>query len=83
MLNQRDETNMLKKIKCPACQTEGTISLVELDYIGPYRCWKCRALFTVEIKNDELVSYKTLTEEELKKQQQLRELQQKYKKGSE
>ncbi len=73
---------MLKKIKCPACQTEGTMSLVELDYIGPFRCWKCRALFTVEIKNDELVSYKALSEEELKKQQQLRELQEKYKKDT-
>ena len=71
---------MLKKIKCPACQIEGTMSLVELDYIGPYRCWKCRALFTVEIKNDELVSYKYLSEEELKKQQQLKELQDKNRK---
>ncbi len=71
---------MLKKIKCPACQTEGSISLVELDYIGPYRCWKCRALFTVEIKNDELVSYKYLSEEELKKQQQMKELQDKFRK---
>jgi hypothetical protein len=71
---------MLKKIKCPACQTEGTMSLVELDYIGPYRCWKCRALFTVEIKNDELASYKYLSEEELKKQQQMREMQDKFRK---
>lgn len=74
---------MLKKIKCPACQIEGTISLAEIDYIGPYRCWKCRALYTVEIKNDELVSYKVLTEEELKKLQQMKELQEKYKKDPE
>lgn len=73
---------MLKKIKCPACQTEGTISLIEIDYIGPYRCWKCHALFSVEIKNNELVSYKALTEEELKKQQQLKELQEKFKRGA-
>ena len=73
---------MLKKIKCPTCQIEGTMSLVELDYIGPYRCWKCRALFTVEIKNDELVSYKPLTEEELKKQLQLKEMREKYNKDS-
>jgi len=58
------------------------MSLVELDYIGPYRCWKCRALFTVEIKNDELVSYKPLTEEELKKQLQLKEMREKYNKDS-
>ena len=71
---------MLKKIKCPACQIEGTISLVETDYVGPYRCWKCRALFTVEIKNDELISYKCLSEEDLKKQQQMKELQDKFRK---
>jgi hypothetical protein len=71
---------MLKKIKCPTCQTEGSISLVEIDYVGPYRCWKCRALFAVEIKNDKLISYKPLSEEELKKQQQMRELQDKYRK---
>ncbi len=72
---------MLKNINCPACQTEGTISLIETDYIGPYRCWSCHALFTVEIKNDELVSYKPLSEEELKKQQQLKELQEKFRRG--
>lgn len=71
---------MLKKIKCPACQIEGTMSLVELNYVGPYRCWKCRALFTVEIKNDELISYKSLSEEDLKKQQQMKELQDKFRK---
>lgn len=68
------------KIKCPACQTEGSISLVESIYNGPYRCWKCRALFTVEIKDNALTSYKPLSEEALKKQQELKELQDKFKK---
>lgn len=71
---------MFMKIKCPACQVEGTVSLVESNYTGPYRCWKCRALFTVEIRNNALASYKPLSEEELKKQQELKELQEKYKK---
>jgi hypothetical protein len=70
------------KIKCPACQTDGSMSLIDAGYVGPYRCWKCHALFTVEIKNDELASYKALSEEDLKKQQQLKELQEKYKKDS-
>lgn len=74
---------MLKKIKCPVCGVEGTISLAEIDYIGPYRCWSCRALYTVEIKNDELVSYKSLSEEELQKMQKLKEMQEKYKKDAE
>jgi hypothetical protein len=70
---------MLVKIKCPACQTEGSISLVESIYDGPYRCWKCRALYTVELKNSELASYKPLSEEELKKQQEIKEIQDKRK----
>ena len=70
------------KIKCPACQIEGSMSLLESTYNGPYRCWKCRALFTVEIKNNELASYKPLSEEELKKQQEMKELQDKFKKQS-
>jgi hypothetical protein len=73
---------MLFKIKCPACQTEGSMTLVESSYTGPYRCWKCRALYTIELKNNQLVSYKELSEEELKKQQAMKELQDKYKKES-
>jgi hypothetical protein len=71
------------KIKCPACQTEGSMFLADPTYVGPYRCWKCRALFTVEIKNDQLTSYKDLSEEELKKQQEMKKLQEKYKKDTE
>lgn len=56
------------------------MSLVESNYAGPYRCWKCHALFNIEIKNNELVSYNSLSEEDLKKQQQMKELQEKYRK---
>lgn len=57
------------KVKCPSCQTEGSLSLLEADYEGPYRCWKCRGLFTLIIENDEVKSFTPLTEEELEKQQ--------------
>jgi hypothetical protein len=70
------------KIKCPACQTEGSMFLVDSGYVGPYRCWKCHALYTVEIKGDQLASYKPLSEEELKKQQDMKKLQEKYKKDT-
>lgn len=61
---------MFVKIKCPACQTESTMSLIKSSYKGPYRCWKCRALFTIEIKDNKLTSYKALSEETFKKQQE-------------
>ncbi len=70
---------MLVKIKCPACQTEGSLSLVESTYEGPYRCWKCRALFTIALENNKLRSCEPLTEEELQKQQEIKALQDKLK----
>ena len=60
---------MMFNIKCPECKTEGNFSLADASYEGPYKCWKCRALFTIEIKNDKLQSCKPLTQEELDKQQ--------------
>jgi hypothetical protein len=70
---------MLAKIKCPACQAEGTMSLIESSYEGPYRCWKCRALFTIAIKNSQLTSCEPLSEEELQKQQEMKAIQDKLK----
>jgi len=61
---------MFVGIKCPACQTESTMSLIKSSYKGPYRCWKCRSLFTIELKNNKLTSYKDLSEEMFKKQQE-------------
>ena len=57
------------KLKCPSCEVEGSMSLLEPDYEGPYRCWKCRGLYTLKIKNNEVKSFTPLTEEELEKQQ--------------
>lgn len=70
---------MLVKIKCPACQTEGAMSLIQSGYEGPYRCWKCRALFSIELKNSELRSCEPLSEEELQKLQKAKAIQDKLK----
>ena len=63
---------MFVKIKCPACQIDGTLSLIESSYKGPYRCWKCRELFTIELNNNKLTFYTPLSEEELQKQQEMK-----------
>ena len=55
------------------------MSLIESSYEGPYRCWKCRALFTIELKNDELIFCEPLSEEELQKQQEMKAIQDKLK----
>jgi len=71
---------MIIKIKCPECNTEGSLSLVESSYEGPYRCWKCRALFTIKLENNELKSCEPLSQEEFDKQQAAKELRDKFKK---
>ena len=70
---------MLVKIKCPKCESEGSLSLVESDYQGPYRCWKCRELFTITLQNNKLKSCEPLSEEEFEKQQEIEELKKKFK----
>lgn len=70
---------MLVKINCPACDTVGTTSFVETRYSGPYKCWKCKALFTVEIEDGALKSCAPLSEEDFKKQQEIEALRAKFK----
>ncbi len=59
------------KIKCPECGIEGSMSLLESSYEGPYKCWKCRALFTIRLKNNELESCEPLSQEDFEKQQEI------------
>jgi hypothetical protein len=66
-------------MKCPACGAESKLSLVESSYEGPRRCWKCRALFTIKIENNELVSCEPLSAEEFEKQQEIEALKSKFK----
>lgn len=77
---------MILKIKCTECGTEGNLSLTDPVYQGPYRCWKCRALFTIRIENNELKACEPLTEAELqrheaeaKRQQEIDALKAKFK----
>lgn len=70
---------MIVKIKCPKCDTDGVFSLAEPSYQGPYRCWKCRALFTIKLENDELKSCEPLSQEEFDRQQEIEALKDKFK----
>ncbi len=69
---------MMMKIKCPKCDTEGSFSLIESNYNGPYKCWKCREMFTIEIKNNVVQSLKPLSQEEFDKQQELKTLRDRF-----
>ena len=70
---------MLIKIKCPKCGSEGSLSLTESSYQGPYRCWNCRELFTIEIEDTELKSCEPLSQAEFDKQQEIEALKAKFK----
>ena len=62
------------KIKCPKCEVEGSMSLADLRYEGPYKCWKCRELFTIILEDNELKSAEPLSQEEFDKQLEIRAL---------
>lgn len=71
---------MMVKIKCPQCDTDGSISLADPVYEGPYRCWKCRALFSIKMKNNKLESMEPISEEEFNRQMEIQTLRARYRK---
>ncbi len=71
---------MLVKIKCPKCETDGSFSLADPVYEGPYRCWKCRELFIIKMKNNKLLSIEAITQEEFDRQMEIQALKARYRK---
>ena len=67
-------------ITCPKCEAETKLSLLDADYEGPRKCWKCRELFTIVIKNNKLISCVPLSQEEFEKQQEIEALKNKLQK---
>jgi hypothetical protein len=67
-------------IKCPKCGTEGSLSLVQPIYEGPYRCWKCKELFSIKIAGNKLESCEPLSQEEFERRQQIEAQKAKFKK---
>jgi len=70
---------MILKIKCPECNTEGGFSLADPSYEGPYRCWKCKGLFTMKIEDNQLKSCEPLSQEEFDRQQEMEAMKSKFK----
>jgi hypothetical protein len=44
----------------------GQFSVDGGNFKGPYRCWKCRTLYILDMANSEVISLQPLTEEEFK-----------------
>ncbi len=70
---------MMITIKCAKCGTDGSISIADASYEGPYRCWKCRELYTIKLENNELKSCEPLSQDEFDKQQEIEILRAKFK----
>jgi transcription elongation factor Elf1 len=66
-------------INCSQCGAETKLSLLNSNYKGTFRCWKCRRLFDIEIVNDELELYQPLSEEEFQRRQEVEALKAKFK----
>jgi hypothetical protein len=65
---------------CPKCGAESKLSFVGDSYEGPRRCWKCRELFMIKIRNNELISCEPLSQEEFERQQEINALKNKFRK---
>lgn len=55
------------EVACPECGAVRKMSLVQDIFQGPYRCWKCRSLFTILVANNKLQSWEPLSEEDFAK----------------
>ena len=71
---------MIAKITCPKCGTDGSFSLADKVYEGPYKCWKCREYLMIKMVNNELKSCEPITEEEFHRQQEIQALKDKFRK---
>ena len=58
---------MRVKIKCPKCGAESSLSLIDESYQGPYKCWKCRGLFSIKLAAGKLKYCDPLSQEEFDK----------------
>jgi hypothetical protein len=58
------------KIICPKCNAETKLSLVDANYTGPRRCWKCHEAFMMTIANNQVKSLEPMSQEEFQKWQE-------------
>jgi len=68
-------------ITCPKCNTVGQMSLVDPNYKGIYRCWKCREFCSITLENNQVKTCAPLSEAEAQKEMQLRGMMERFKKG--
>jgi len=68
---------MQVSIKCPACNTDSSFFIAKNVFQGPYKCWKCKAFFTVKVRDGELQLCESLSVEDFEKQKAAKEAKRK------
>lgn len=68
---------MQVNIKCPACNSDSSFFVVKNVFQGPFRCWKCKALFSTKVSNGELQLCEPLSVEDFEKQKAEKEARRK------
>jgi len=63
------------EIVCPSCGVTGKISFDQHVYNGPYRCWKCRRIFSMEIRDNKVKSIKRMSQGDFEKWQERRKIE--------
>lgn len=43
-------------VKCPACNSDSSFFIAKPVFEGPFRCWKCQALYTLKARNGNMGS---------------------------
>ena len=65
---------MLVNITCPKCNTAGGFSITDARYVGPYKCWKCRAILKIHLENNQLQSCEPMDDAEFARFEQEQEM---------
>ena len=66
-------------VKCPACNSDSSFFVVKTVFQGPFKCWKCKSLFTLKAKNGDIELLEPLTQEDFDKQKAAKEAKKKAK----
>ncbi len=64
-------------IKCPACNSDSSFFVAKNVFQGPFRCWKCKALFTLKVRDGEVQLCEPLSAEDFEKQKAAKEAKRK------
>ncbi len=65
------------EVKCPACNTDSSFFVVKDVFQGPFRCWKCKALFTLKVRDGNVEVCEPLSQEDFDKAKAAKEARRK------